>query len=268
MSSALERARDGVARWLSAEDETDAVARFRRVFCAIVLVDDVVDVTLGATEYEGDWFPHVRNTELLLLQLGLIACGVALVLGRWVYVAGVASAVLRFWQARLFALNDFHFFAVMTFLLAHGNGAPFRAGPKRPRWVRDVLLVQLAFVYLATAWLKLGPAWLAGDGIFVRTTYLHEAFHWPYPGFVARLLASKAVDAWLARGAVVAEFALAITLLRRKPYGLAVALAIGIHAFGSLATNVWFFSAVMVGSVVTLMPRRNPPSRARAETPT
>ena len=254
MKAALER-------WLSAEDADAAVPRFRRVFCAVTLAYDVVDVALGATEHEGDWCPHPSNTEMLLLQLGLIACGVCLVLGRWVYVAGIASAGLRFWQARIFGLNDFHFFAVVTLLVAHGDGGPFKGGPKHPKWVRDVLLAQVAFVYAATAWLKLGPSWIGGDGIFVRTTFLREGNHWPYPGFVARALASKTVDAWLARAAVVAEFSLAAVLAVRRPYWMAVALCVGIHTFGALATNVWFFSAAMLSCVVLLVPR----SRRREE---
>jgi hypothetical protein len=211
---------------------------------------------------------------MLFLQLGLIATGVLLVLGQYVYFAGIACAGLRYWQTRIFGLNDFHFFAVMTFLIAHGEGGPFRSGrrqdalgrpiaPKNPKWVRDVLLAQLAFVYAATAWLKLGPAWIAGNGIFVRTTYLKEAIHWPYPGFVASVLGSKAADAWLARAAVLSELALAVTIVRRKPYWLAVALAVGIHAFGAFATNVWFFSAVMVASVVLLVPRERAARVAR-----
>lgn len=245
-----------VREWIAAEDDTASVPRFRRVFCGIVLAYDVVDVVLGATEHEGDWFPHPRNTEMLLLQLGLIACGVCLVLGKCVYGAGIASAALRFWQARIFALNDFHFFAVVTLLVAHGNGGPFKAGPKHPKWVRDVLLAQVAFVYAATAWLKLGPSWVGGDGIFVRTSFLREANHWPYPAFVAHALANKAIDAWLARAAVVAEFSLASVLAVRRPYWLAVALCVGIHTFGALATNVWFFSAAMISCVVLLLPRR------------
>ncbi len=242
-------------RWLAAEDSDASVPRLRRAFAAVMLAYDVVDLLWGGTHHELDWAPHARDVQIELLQIGLIACGVLLLLGRVVWIAGVASAGLRFWLARIFPLNDFHFFAVVTFLIAHGEGGPFRGGPKHPRWVRDVLLAQVGFVYVATAWLKLGPAWIDGDGIFVRTTYLREAFGWPYPGFFARLLAQKSVDAWLARMAVAGEFALGAMLWLRRPRWVAIGLAIAIHTFGTLATNVWFFSAAMISCVVCLMPR-------------
>jgi hypothetical protein len=244
-------------RWLSAEDEAASVPRLRRVFAAVMLTYDVVDLVWGATDYESDWAPHPRTTEIAVLQVGLIACSVAMLLGRRVWIAGVLGAFLRFVETRIFPLNDFHFFAVVTFLLAHGDGGPF-GGPKHPRWVRDVLLAQVGFVYVATAWLKLGPAWIDGEGIFVRTTYLREAFGWPYPGFIARLLAQKSFDAWLARLAVAGELALGGMLWLRRPRRVAIALAVAIHAFGTLATNVWFFSAAMIACVACLMPRRTP----------
>ncbi|CAN5314692.1 hypothetical protein BH09MYX1_BH09MYX1_15530 [soil metagenome] len=265
MSSAIERGSAALARWLAAEDPDAAVARFRPVFAGIVVLYDVIDVALGATEHETDWFPHARDQEMLFLQLALIGCGLLLAFGKWVYITGIICAALRFEEARIFALNDFHFIAVLTLLVAHGQGGPFsgEGAPKNPKWVRDALLAQVAFVYLATAWLKLGPAWIRGDGIYVRTMYLAVGSRWPFPGFIERALGLRAFDGWLARGAVLAEGALAITLIRRRPYILAVGLAVGIHAFGAVATNVWFFGAVMITTVVMLMPRGRRGRRGR-----
>ncbi|MBS1898531.1 MAG: hypothetical protein JSS88_14400, partial [Actinobacteria bacterium] len=58
----------------------------------------------------------------------------------------------------------------------------------------------------------------------------------------------------LGLGAMVL-IALGAMLWLRKPRRVAIGLAIAIHAFGTLATNVWFFSAVMIACVVCLMPR-------------
>jgi len=51
-------------------------------------------------------------------------------------------------------------------------------------------------------------------------------------------------------------------LWARRPYWLGVALVIGIHTFGTLVTNVWFFSAQTIAAVVLLLPRGRPPTVA------
>jgi len=145
---------------------------------------------------------------------------------------------------------------VIYLLLAHSEGGPF-AGGRAPRWVRDALLLELGWVYATTAVLKLSPDWLDGGHLYVRTQYLVHASAWPYPAPIARALTSTAVDAVLAKIGVLGELTLAIVVLVRRPYWLGVALAVGIHGFGTLATNVWFFSASMIAAVALLVPRRS-----------
>ena len=194
---------------------------------------------------------------LLATQLVLIACGVQLVRDRLPYAFGLVAVAARIEESLFFWLNDFFFYIVIMLLLAHGDGGPFEA-KKRPLWVRHVLHVQLGWIYFATAMLKLTPAWLDGGHLFVRTEYLARGFHWPYPSFMRAAFGSLAVDAVLAKMALAGEMALAFVLWARRPYWLGVLLVVGIHVFATLNTNVWFFSASIIGLVVILLPKPQP----------
>jgi hypothetical protein len=254
-TSALER----LERWLDARDEGDAVATFRRVFAAIWVLYDVIDLGWGMTERSRVWFPHDRDPKLAALQVVLIASGVVLALGRYVWISGMTAAVARATEAFVyFSLNDFFFSSVVYLLLAHSEGGPFPRGdgPARPRWVRDALIFQLGWIYVATGVLKLNPDWLDGGQLFVRTQYLAISHGWPYPAALSRAFTSLAFDAKLSKIGAASEILLGVTMLVRGPYWLAVALAFGIHAFGALITNVWFFPASMMAGVLLLLPRR------------
>jgi hypothetical protein len=173
--------------------------------------------------------------------------------------------VARTYEAfEFFSLNDFFFASVVYLLLAHSRGGPFERG-RAPRWVRDALLAQLGWIYLATGLLKLNPDWLDGGQLFVRSQYLWTSHGWPYPAFVERALACIQVDAWLSKVGVAAELTLGVLLLARGPYWLAVALVVGVHTVGAAITNVWFFSASMVAGVVLLLPRGASRASHRAE---
>ncbi len=257
-ASARKRAR----AWVDADDDSGALARFRATYFAIWLVYDTLDVAMGYTERARDWFPHPRSIELVALQLGLVASGLLMLATRRVYFYGMMSTALRLMVALIFfRLNDFLFCAVVTLLLAHSDGGPF-GSDRKPKWVRDVLLVQLGWVYFATALLKANPDWLSGGHLFVRTEYLARGLGWPYPPFLRAAFASLPVDAALAKLAIGSELLLAGVLWARRPYWLGVALVIGIHTFGTLVTNVWFFSAQTIAAVVLLLPRGRPPTVA------
>ena len=248
-------------RWLDAQDDGKAVAAFRRVFASIWVAYDVVDLGWGMTERSRVWFPHDRDPRLVALQVVLVASGILLALGRWVWVSGTVAAVARAIEAFVFfSLNDFFFASVVYLLLAHAEGGPFagppaRPAPTRPRWVRDVLILQLGWIYLATGILKLNPDWLDGGQIFVRTQYLATSHGWPYPEALSRAFTSLAFDANLSKVGAASEIVLGVTMLARGPYWLAGMLAIGVHAFGALVTNVWFFPVSMAAGVLLLMPR-------------
>jgi hypothetical protein len=274
-STALER----FERWLDAEDDGPAVAIFRRVFAAIWVLYDVIDLGWGMTERARVWFPHDRSPGLVALQCVLVVSGASLALGRSIWVSGMVAAVARTAQAFLFfSLNDFFFASVVYLLLAHSDGGPFAREPsgtgaagaasargpagKRPRWVRDALIAQLGWIYLATGVLKLNPDWLDGGQLFVRTQYLAASHGWPYPAVLSRAMTSLAFDSTLSKVGAASEIALGATMLARGPYWLAVALALAIHAFGALVTNVWFFPASMAAGVVLLLPRTRATARS------
>jgi hypothetical protein len=216
---------------------------------------DVVDLVWGMTERSRIWFPHERDGGLVTLQVILVISGVLLALGRSIWIFGVVAATARtleaFWY---FPLNDFFFASIVTLILAHSNGGPFQSG-RRPRWVRDVLLVQFGWIYLATGILKLNPDWLDGGQLFVRSQYLWNGQDWPYPAFVERALSSVAVDARLSQIGALGEIGLGAVLFARRPYWVAAILVAAIHGFGALVTNVWFFSASMAAAVLILLPR-------------
>jgi Vitamin K-dependent gamma-carboxylase len=259
-STALER----FARWLDAEDSDDAVGRYRRFFAALWAVYDALDLSCGFTERSRNWFPHERSLDLALLQGSLVVIGIMLFRGKRVWPFGMLACAARTVEALgFFRLNDFCFGSIVYALLAHSDGGPFASG-RRPKWVREALRLQIAWVYLATAFLKLSPAWLGGGHLFVRTQYLARAMAWPYPAPLARALAHLAFDAVLAQMGAVLEFALGAVLIAGGPYWLGVGLGIAIHSFGALLANIWFFSATMVATVVLVLPRREAGSRRRA----
>lgn len=246
---------DRFKRWVDAPDDGAGVDVFRRVLAAIWLVYDIIDVTWGMTERSRVWFPHPRTPGLVVVQLVLIASCAVLLTGRAVWVSGMIATGARAFEAMFyFPLNDFFFASVMYLLLAHSKGGPFARG-QRPKWVRDTLIAQLGFIYLATGLLKLNPDWLSGGHLFVRTQYLARSHGWPYPLVFENALSSLAVDKWLATIGAAAELTLGAILLLRGPYWIAAMLSVSIHAFGAVTTNVWFFSASMVAGVLLLVPR-------------
>jgi hypothetical protein len=251
--------RERFARWIDAQDEGDNVPRFRRVFCAIWVFYDALDAMWGLTERGRIWLPHPRDPGLLLLQVSLVWSGAMLVVGRRIWMFGMVAFAARLSEGLLyFRLNDFYMVSVVYLFLAHSDGGPSASG-QRPRWVRDALLVQFGWIYLATGVLKLNPDWLGGGHLFVRTQYL-ALLGWPYPKWLVLAFRSLVLDGLLAKVAAALEISLAAVLFARRPYWLAVLLALAIHGFGTLMTNVWFFSASMIAAVWLLMPR--PGSRA------
>jgi hypothetical protein len=244
-----------VARWMDAEDDDTRLALFRQAFAGLWLLYDAIDLAWGTTERSLSWFPHARDPRLVVVQIVLLVSGLMLVAGKRIWLFGVLAAAARTTEAvSFFPLNDFYFGSVVYLLLAHSAGGPF-AGGRRAKWVRDALLYEFAWVYLATGLLKLNPDWLSGGHLFVRTQYLVRSQWWPFPAPVERAFQSMAVDSALARLGATLEIALAGVLLARRPYWLGVALALAIHVAGAAMTNVWFFSASMIVGVTLLLPR-------------
>ncbi len=243
------------ARWLDSQDDGVAVAMFRRVFAWIWVSYDAIDLAWGITERSRNWFQHARSPGIVALQVTLVASGVMLALGRRVWGSGMIAAGARAAEAFVFfSLNDFFFVSVVCVLLAHSNGGPFER-TRHPRWIRDVLLVQFAWIYVATGVLKLNPDWLDGGSSSSGRSTCGAAPAGSYPGALEKAFLSTAFDARrLCQVGAALEITLGAVLFARRPYWLAAALALAIHGFGALVTNVWFFSASMIAGVLILPP--------------
>ena len=154
-----------------------------------------------------------------------------------------------------FRLNDFLYYIVTAALLVFARPTPVEGGPARaPAWVRDALCAQAGWIYVATAVLKMNPAFLSGGHFLVRHGYLSEILHWPYPALLRPWLLSLPFNAALARLTVASELTLRVLLLSRRGRRLAIFLALGIHGFAALAVNVFFFGASMLAQVWLLFP--------------
>jgi hypothetical protein len=248
-----------LSKLLDAEDESDSVRRARRYFAGLWLAYDVVDLVVSGTDHASAWLPHARIPSIAVAQVVLILCGVQLVRDRQPYLFGVLAVAARLVEAYAFHLNDFYYYAVVMLLLCHGDGTPLDKprDPKHPLWVRWALLVELGWIYVATGVLKLNATWLSGGHLFTRTQYLIHGLDWPYPQWLANALAERSVLGAMSWMAALAEISLGVCLWARRPYWLVVTLAVAIHTFAALVTNVWFFSAAMIGLVVILVPRRH-----------
>jgi hypothetical protein len=252
--------------YLARQDEDGAVRRARRCFAGVWLVYDVIDTLAGAVEHSRDWMPHPTNLALAVTHTVLIACGAQLVRDHRPFVFGLIATGARLVETHFYGLNDFFYYAILMLLMAHGEGGPFDRG-KKPLWVRHALLAQLAWVYFATAALKLSADWLSGGQLFARTGYLVRGFDWPYPSRLYQAFQSMHFCAILACLAVGSEFLLAFVLATRRPYWLGVVLVVGIHTFAMVVTNVWFFSVSNIVIVILLLPRRPRHVAVAAERP-
>jgi hypothetical protein len=244
--------------YLARQDEDGAVRRARRYFAGVWLVYDVIDTVAGGVEHARDWMPHPANLGLLATHAVLVVCGIQLVRDRRPFAFALMAVGARLVETHFYGLNDFFYYAILMLLMAHGEGGPFERG-KKPLWVRHALLLQLGWMYFATASLKLSSDWLSGGQLFARTGYLVRGFDWPYPARLYQAFQSMHFCAILACVGVGSEFLLAFVLLARRPYWLGVVLVVGIHTFAMVVTNVWFFSVSNIGIVALLLPRRSRP---------
>lgn len=226
-----------------------AALRFVRFFGALWLAYDLLDVVVHGTEsITGAYAWPVLAHALLGVQLALVAAELAVVLLPRPWLALGLLAVVRGIEVLVFfRLNDFVYCGVTAVVLTQLR--PRDRGGDSPAWPRQVLRGQTAWIYFATAVLKLNQGFLSGGNLWVRHQYLATAQHWPYPGFYRRWVDTLSGNAALAWAGVAAELTLALLLAVGAPRRLTLPLAVGIHAFGALAMNVWFFGASMVAQV-------------------
>lgn len=235
-----------VEQWSSRLENARDLLGFRRTFAFLCLAYDTCDLLFHGTASALWTFPPEWTARLPALQIGLIIFEALLCLDVFPMATALACAVLRGIEAwYFFPLNDFFYITVVMLILSQST----RTAARTPVWVRDALVAQAAWIYFATALLKLNPEWLSGGHLYVRFAYLRAVFEWPYPAFFSALASTPAKVAWLAYGGAALEFALAamLTLRARKRYALGAALLL--HGFAALTTNVWFFGAAMVAQV-------------------
>ena len=247
--------------WAREEMPAGPLRAFRLVFAALWLVYDVIDVTTSGTAHLSEWLDSGAPRPLVQAQCGLIVCEVGLLLlgGTWVMpIALIAAACRLFEWDRYLRLNDFAYYVVTVAILANTRGPGLLRRDRAKiddthvaRWPRDVLLWQAGWTYLATGMLKLSPAWLSGGHLWVRFGYL-AALGWHYPGVVLRCTESLACDQALSVLGAMAELSLGALLLVRPRRRIVLPLALGIHIFGALMTNVWFFGPSLIAQIAFL----------------
>ena len=206
--SAATTALDRFERWLDAEDDGEAVATFRRVFAAIWVVYDVIDLALGDDRALARLVP-ARPRSQARRPPGGARCErrrprarpVRLGLG---HDRRRGARRPRPSSSSRSTTSSSRRSCTCSWRTRRGVRLPGdvarRASGRRPRWVRDALIVQFGWIYVATGVLKLNPDWLDGGQLFVRTQYLAISHGWPYPEALSRAFTSLAFDAKLSEG--------------------------------------------------------------------
>jgi len=257
-----------VSRWREAVEASESSGpyfRFVAVFFGIWAVYDGLDLFWGGTA--ANYWLVVGAKEavfaLRLLQLALCVSEIGIVFFAitrssprgLIWVLSFAAFVLRACEVFVFfGLNDFFYYVTTVFLLLQ-----FFAWGKETRlacWPREVLRYQTAWIYFATAFLKLNPHWLSGDHLWIRIAYMQRVLHWPVPAALMEPLTRLSVDHWLAIAGAAGEMSLALLLLARAPRWVLVTLAVLMHGFAAIMLNVWFFGAAMVAQVAFVSGRR------------
>ncbi|MGZ3736955.1 MAG: hypothetical protein ACXVC0_18440, partial [Bdellovibrionota bacterium] len=166
-----------LSSWFSRTESGGALWRFRFAFALLWLIYDLADLFFRGTAsilFTAD----IRG--LFALQLLLVGAQLLVITNMRARLACFLCFALRLAEAEYyFGLNDFYYYCVMMLLLSLVS----LEGPEKPakKWPRSALLAQMAWIYFATALLKLNPEWLSGGHLFVRQAYLAGVQGWPYP---------------------------------------------------------------------------------------
>ncbi|MEO5969885.1 MAG: hypothetical protein ABIQ95_08155 [Bdellovibrionia bacterium] len=253
--------KESFKNWLQDTDSSYAVTRFRKVFAAIWLTYDLIDLTLGGSQAPF-WFYADRTVthQIVACQVGLILCELSLLFDFKPRRALVLAFLLRGFEAYLFPLNDYIYYCVTALLLAHFDSSFLGKKGQGQVWVRDLMVWETAWIYFSTAFLKLNPSWLTGGDLYSRQMFQISSHNWPYPSFYKNLVSGLPMNAILAWMAVAGEFSLALVLgywclagkRKHRVSLVAGALVISIHGFAAIMMNVWFFSASMMAQVLFL----------------
>lgn len=256
MSSAV---LNGFHEWIRARTARRPLVLFRIIFAAVWLTYDLIDVSMGET-FKQIWFLRapVEPRWIIDAQVVLIVCEVGLLLGwraRWFAFAAFLARSVESW---FYPLNDFLYYSVTALILSlcDCEKAPLNA-PEALAWPRDLLVLQTAWIYSASAIFKLNPDFLSGGDLFVRQNYTASILPIPYPGWYLELISHLEVSRALAWLGVGGELMLGVLLFlwwwwpeRRRFSRVPVwVLAASIHGCALFTLNVFFFSVSMLAQV-------------------
>jgi len=245
---------------------------FGKAFAGIWLVYDLVDMVAKGTQSFLLLGGHGELVnQLTLTQVALIAIQAA-----WLFgfhpraMAGLAAGV-RFFELSFYSLNDFRYYWVICTILAVSDAQRHPSRGPAPAWGRDVLVLQTAWIYLASAILKMNPPFLSGGSLFVRQNYMLHALNWPFPAFYQKAMASLPFNSVLCWVGAVGEVVLPCLLVawvffpKRRPLWrkLALLLMFSIHGFAAAALNVYFFGVSLLVQVSLLTGDRPGPAASR-----
>jgi hypothetical protein len=251
----IENWRKRFVTWTEAEGDLTGVIYFRRAFAAIWLIYDLVDLSQS----------QILNNMVILgvqidhhflqgSQVTVICFELGMLIGLWPRLSAFGAFAARAAIAWRFQFNDYLYFCVITLILSQCDIK------SRKIWPRDVLVLQTAWIYLASAILKLNPSFLSGGDLFVRQNYLATVLPLPYPDFYRALVANLHFDAGLAALTVFTEIALPTLLLawwlfpwRRKMLRrIAILAAACMHLYAAYFLDVFFFGLSLVAQIFFL----------------
>jgi hypothetical protein len=255
--------------------------KLRVALAAVWLVYDCIDLCLSKTATQFIEPSPALRLKFILLQAILIISQWCIVRGKKPQQMCAVAAAARLMEYSLFHLNDFGYDFIMLLLcctvptdVSTKNNAAWH------RSLQPLFVLQTAYLYFATALLKLGPTWLGGGDLFVRQMYMLHVQAWPYPELYSQCVSSMACNQILALSGVTSEFLLSAALLcwallprtQRIAKYIAIGVCCAIHGFAAISDNVWFFGLSMVLQVACLTSypsqRTQQPSKIMPHTPT
>ena len=251
-SNVIDNHRSRFLNWITSTSEQKSIIYFTRVFAAIWLVYDIIDVSRSQM-LTNFWFLGLQVSPQVVIytQVTTIVCEVGMLIGYYPRLFALGACLARASFAYRFPMNDYLYFSVTTLILSQYDYA------ERKTWLRDVLVLQTAWIYFSSAIMKMNPAFLSGGDLYARQNYLAAVLPIPYPAFYRAWIADIHHDAILAWLGIGMELLLPALLLswwllpnRRKILRLsAIFLAAGVHLYAAFALNVFFFGASILAQV-------------------
>ncbi len=252
-------------QWTEREASIKPLHYFRILFGVIWLIYDLFDLSYGlSAKLSWIFTMPLHQPMVTALLVVLVICELGVVCGLWVTPCLWAAVVARALEAYYFPVNDYLYFCVTAVILTQINFNRDWSKPVRV-WPRDVLLFQTAWIYAASAFLKMNPHYWSGGDLFVRLNYTAAVLPLPYFDFYRHWISEPFFSASLARFSIVMEFLIPLLLVvwflekkRSRILALFIFLAVfGIHGFAMYGLNVYFFGLSLIAQVSCLLFHEN-----------